>query len=63
MTDPEKQILTSLRCLPKGTGKERIRTEMQQLIKDERLNEHDHIYTDGSLWVIGCAVVFLSSTL
>jgi hypothetical protein len=47
MTDPEKQILTSLRCLPKGTGKERIRTEMQQLIKDERLNEHDHIYTDA----------------
>jgi hypothetical protein len=63
MTDPEKQILTSLRCLPKGTGKERIRTDMQQLIKDERLNKHDYIYTDGSLWVVGCAEVLFSSTL
>jgi hypothetical protein len=65
MTDTEKQILTLLRCLPKGAGKERIRTEMQQLIKDERLNEHEHIYTDGSLMEeqVGCAVVIPSSTL
>jgi hypothetical protein len=49
MTDPEKQILTSLHCLPKGAGKKKIRAEMQQLIEDERLNEHEHIYTDGSL--------------
>jgi hypothetical protein len=31
MPDPGKQILTSLRCLPKGTGKESIRAEMLQL--------------------------------
>jgi ribonuclease HI len=56
MTDPEKQILTSLRCLPK----------VQQLIEDERLNEHEHIiYTDGSLKEeqVGCAVVMPSFTL
>jgi hypothetical protein len=65
MTDPEKQIFTSLRCLPKGAGKEWIRTEMQQLIEEERLNEHQHIYTDGSLkeQQVGCAVVMPSSTL
>jgi hypothetical protein len=59
MTDPEKQILISLRCLPKGAGKERIRAEIQQLIEDERLNEHENIYTDGSLKEeqAGCAVV------
>jgi ribonuclease HI len=61
MTEPEKQI----RCLPKGAGKERIRAEMQQLIEDERLNEHEHIYTDGSLKEeqVGCAVVMPSYTL
>jgi hypothetical protein len=65
MTDPEKEILTSLRCLPKGAGKERIRAEMQQLIEDERLNEHEHTYTDGSLKEeqVSCAVVIPSSTL
>jgi hypothetical protein len=45
----EKQILTPLRFLPKGAGKERIRAEMQQLIEDERLNEHEHIYTERKL--------------
>jgi hypothetical protein len=65
MTDPEKKIFTSLRCLPKGAGKQRIRTEMQQLIEDERLNEYEHIYTDGSFKEeqVGCAVVMPSSTL
>jgi hypothetical protein len=65
MPDPGKHILTSLWCLPKGAGKERIRAEMQQLIEDERLNEHEHIYTDGLLKEeqVGCAVVMLSSTL
>jgi hypothetical protein len=43
MTDPEELIL------PRGAGKEWMRAEMQQLIEDERLNEHEHIYTDGSL--------------
>jgi hypothetical protein len=63
-TDPEKQILTSLRCLSKGAGKERIRAEMQQLIEDERLNEHEHIYTDRSLKEeqVGCALVMLFYT-
>jgi hypothetical protein len=46
MTDHEKQILTSLRCLPKSAEKARIRAEMQQLIEEERLNEHEHIYTN-----------------
>jgi hypothetical protein len=46
---PDKQIPTSLRCLSKGAEKDRIRAEMQQLIEDERLNEHEHIYTDGLL--------------
>jgi hypothetical protein len=65
MIDPEEQILTSLRCLPKGAGKEKIRAEMQQLIEDERLNEHEHIYTVGSLKEeqVGCVVVMPSSTL
>jgi ribonuclease HI len=38
---------------------------MQQLIEDERLNEHEHIYTDGSLKEeqVGCAVVMPSYTL
>jgi hypothetical protein len=30
MADPEKQILTALRCIPKGAEKERIQGEMQQ---------------------------------
>jgi predicted secreted protein len=45
MTDPEKQILTSLRCLTKSAGKKWIRAEMQQLIEDETLNEHERIET------------------
>jgi ribonuclease HI len=38
---------------------------MQQSIEDERLNEHEHIYTDGSLKEekVGCAVVTPSFTL
>jgi ribonuclease HI len=38
---------------------------MQQLIEDERLNEHEHIYTVGSLKEeqVGCVVVMPSSTL
>jgi hypothetical protein len=58
MTEPEKQMLTSLRCLPQGAGKKGYE-RMQQLIKDERLNEHEHIYTDESLKEkqVGCAVV------
>jgi hypothetical protein len=38
---------------------------MQQLIEDERLNELELIYTDGSLKEeqVGCAVVMLSSIL
>jgi hypothetical protein len=36
-----------------------------QLIEDERLNEHEHIYTDGLLKEeqVGCAVVMLSPRL
>jgi hypothetical protein len=65
MTDLEKKILTSLRCLPKGARKEKVRAEMQQLIEDERLNEYEDIYTDGSLKAeqVGCAVEIPSSTL
>jgi hypothetical protein len=38
---------------------------MQKLIKDERLNEHERIYTDGSLKEeqVGCAVVMPSYKL
>jgi hypothetical protein len=44
---------------------ERIRAEMQQIIEDERLNEHEHIYTDVSLkdGQVGCEVVMPSYTL
>jgi hypothetical protein len=38
MTNYKTQILATFRFLPKGTEKERIRAEMQQLIEDERLN-------------------------
>jgi hypothetical protein len=43
----------------------RIRADMHQLIEDVRLNEHDHIYTYGSLKEeqVGCAVVMPSSAL
>jgi hypothetical protein len=65
MIDPEKQIFTSLRCLPKGARKVRIRAEMQQLIEDERLNGYEHIYTDGSLKdeQVGCAIVTTNDNL
>jgi hypothetical protein len=38
---------------------------MQQLIEDERLNEHENIYTDGSLKEekVGCELVRPSFTL
>jgi hypothetical protein len=51
--------------MPQGAGKERIGAVMQQLIEYERLNEHEHIYTDGSLKEeqVSCALETPSSKL